>query len=154
MKRMKFFSKNKQTTSGVVVIGCNKIGIALAECLLKQGLKVVLVDKSAGAFERIPSTYTGDVALGDATDDQMVAETYFQTARAIFVATASDNMNIFITQILRQKLGREQKIIPHLNDSLRAPTYAAFGMHTVCVENLFANEIGRSLFSWMEGEQI
>jgi Trk K+ transport system NAD-binding subunit len=154
MKYMKLFSKNKKTTSGVVVIGCNKTGIALAECLLTQGFALTLVDKCAGAFEHISSAYMGDLALGDATDDQMIAKAYFQAARAIFVVTDSDNMNIFTAQILRQKLGNEKKIISHLNDSLRAPTYRALGMETVCAENLFANEIGRSLFSLMDGEQI
>ncbi|MGI6161511.1 MAG: NAD-binding protein [Christensenellales bacterium] len=144
---MKLFSKIKKPLSGVVIIGCNRTGIALAQALMAQGFITTLVDKSPDAFKLVPSEYMGNVVLGDATDGNIIADAYFQAAKAIYVVTASDNTNIFITQILRLRLGIDTKIISRLNDPERAEAYAAFSMETVSVENIFANEISRGLCS-------
>lgn len=151
---MKLFTKNKEAAPVIVVIvGCNKAGIALSEVLSAKGFKVTVVDKSPHALENFSSVYGENILLGDATDSSIMDQADFQAAKAIFVVTSSDNTNIFITQIIRQKLKSGPKVMSRLNDLARKAAYAAFDIETISVEDMFANEIGHNMTAWIAGEQ-
>lgn len=143
----------KNPTPSVVVIGCNRVGIALSTELSAQGYTSTIIDNSSCTFESIPLTYLGNTLLGDATDDQVIEEINYKDAHSIFVVTSSDILNIFIVQILRQKQGNQLKIISRLNDLSKANIYKMFDIKTISVESNFASEIIRGMKSAAEGDQ-
>lgn len=151
---MSLFTKSKKETPVMIIIGCNKPGVALSESLSNQGYTTIVVDKSSDAFSCLTPGYEGNTLLGDATDKLVIKEASFQNAKAIFVMTPSDTTNIFIAQILRQKLGCKKKIISRLNDQRRAAAYTVLGIETISVETMFACEVARNLVSLAGGEEI
>jgi len=150
---MKVLSKIRDKTS-LVIVGCNFIGRALSVALEKKGFNVTLVDKSLEAFEKLSPEYKGNALLGDATTENTLAKFSFQDLEAIFILTSSDNTNIFIAQMIRQKLKGNQRIIACLNDANRSDTYNIFDLETVSVETMFAEAVSSHVDSLINGEHI
>ena len=53
----------------IVVVGCGRVGAAIAADLDTRGHRVTIVDVSTEAFDRLPSTFKGNAVRGDGTDE-------------------------------------------------------------------------------------
>lgn len=146
---MKFTSKGKRETPSIVIIGCNSNGIELARHFLAHRIQTTLVDPSAQAFYQLSSDFPAKLVIGDATDDQVIKAARFNDANTIFIATAHDNHNILISQILRQKLDPTCHIIATLNDPKRVKAYAALKIEhyspEIALNKSIINEITRQM---------
>ena len=52
-----------------VIVGCGRVGAALADELDRAGHEVIIIDPSTSAFDRLPSTFGGTALRGDGTDE-------------------------------------------------------------------------------------
>ena len=48
-----------------VIVGCGRVGAALAEALDNDGHEVVIIDTSTRAFDRLSSEFKGQAIRGD-----------------------------------------------------------------------------------------
>lgn len=151
---MSLFTKKQKSTPVMVIIGGGRLGGALSDSLSNEGYRAIVVDKYSDALSCSTPGYAGNTLWSDATDESVMKAANFQNAAAIFVMTSSDTTNLFIAQILRQKLGREKKIISRLNDPMHAEAYSVLVMETVSVETVFACEVIKNLSSLTGGCEI
>ena len=57
-----------------VIVGCGRVGAALADELDRAGWQVLIIDLSTSAFDRLPSTFGGTALRGDGTDEDVLRQ--------------------------------------------------------------------------------
>jgi trk system potassium uptake protein TrkA len=113
-----------------VVIGCGRVGSAVAKGLAADGWDVTAVDESEDALLRLGTHWSGGFVLGHGMDTSVLEEAGVQDADAAVVATDGDNTNLVIGQVL-QKRYAIRTVVVRVLDPARANFYAERGLNTV-----------------------
>ncbi len=113
-----------------VIIGCGRVGSAVARDLADEGWSVTCVDESEEALARL-GAWKGGFVVGHGMDTEILEQAGAAEAQAAVVATDGDNSNIVIGQILQKRYGIECVVVRVL-DPARAEFYAKLGLRTVC----------------------
>jgi trk system potassium uptake protein TrkA len=113
-----------------VVIGCGRVGSAVAIQLAADGWDVTCVDEQEDALRRLGG-WRGGFVVGHGMDSEVLRDAGVDEADAGVVATDGDNTNIVIGQVLQKRYGIECVVVRVL-DPLRADFYAKRGLRTVC----------------------
>jgi trk system potassium uptake protein TrkA len=114
-----------------VVIGCGRVGSAVAVQLAAEGWEVTCVDEKEEALLKLGSGWRGGFIVGHGMDSDVLREAGVDVADAAVVSTDGDNTNIVIGQVLQKRYGIECVVVRVL-DPLRADFYAKRGLRTVC----------------------
>jgi trk system potassium uptake protein TrkA len=115
----------------VVVIGCGRVGSAVAKALLAEGWDVTAVDESEDAVARLGPDWRGGFVLGHGMDTGVLEDAGIDGADAAVVSTTGDNTNLVIAQVLQQRY-EIGTVVVRVLDPARATFYAERGMHTIC----------------------
>ncbi|MFW5894464.1 MAG: potassium channel family protein [Bacillota bacterium] len=86
----------------VVVIGCGRMGAALAYIMSEQNKNVTVIDADETAFQRLSPAYGGNTLLGDGSNITVLKEADIKNTDILVSATNDDNVNLFISAIGRQ----------------------------------------------------
>lgn len=113
-----------------VVIGCGRVGSAVATQLAAEGWDVTAVDEKEEALGRLGS-WKGGFVVGHGMDAEILERAGIQDADAAVVATDGDNTNIVIGQVVQKRYGVTCVVVRVL-DPRRAEFYAKRGLRTVC----------------------
>ena len=113
-----------------VVIGCGRVGSAVALGLAADGWEVTTVDESEDALLRLGSHWSGRFVLGHGMDLSVLERAGIEEADAAVVATDGDNTNLVIGQALQKRYGIGTVVVRVL-DPARARFYAERGLNTV-----------------------
>jgi trk system potassium uptake protein TrkA len=114
-----------------VVIGCGRVGSAVAKQLAEEGWEVTVVDEKDEALARLGSGWNGGFVVGHGLDSRILERAGMPSADAVVVATDGDNTNLVIGQIAQRRYGVGCVVVRVL-DPARADFYARRGMQTVC----------------------
>ena len=113
-----------------LVVGCGRVGSALAKRLLEAGWEVVALDESEEALGRLGENWPGEFHVGHALDIRVLESAGIRDADALIAATDGDNTNIVVAQVA--KLEYE---VPHVAarilDPARADFYSGRGFDVV-----------------------
>jgi trk system potassium uptake protein len=113
-----------------VVIGCGRVGSAVALQLAGEGWDVTCVDEKEEALNRL-GAWRGGFIVGHGMDSEVLRDAGAGEADAAVVSTDGDNTNIVIGQVLQKRYGIGCTVVRVL-DPLRADFYAKRGLRTVC----------------------
>ena len=114
-----------------VVIGCGRVGSAVAKGLAAGGWDVTAVDENEDALIRLGPVWKGGFVVGHGMDSRVLERAGVADADAAVVSTDGDNTNIVIGQVL-QKRYEIPCVVVRILDPARADFYARRGMRTVC----------------------
>ena len=114
-----------------VVIGCGRVGSAVATQLAAEGWDVTAVDENEGALARLGGAWKGGFVVGHGMDVEILARAGIEDADAVVVATSGDNTNIVIGQVAQKRYGIGCVVV-RLLDPRRAEFYANLGLRTIC----------------------
>jgi trk system potassium uptake protein TrkA len=114
-----------------LVIGCGRVGSAVAKGLVADGWEVNVVDETEDALARLGQTWRGGFVVGHGMDVTVLERAGVGEAEAAVVATDGDNTNIVIGQVLKQRYG-VGTVVVRILDPARAKLYADRGMSVVC----------------------
>ena len=115
----------------IVIVGCGRVGAALAEAFDNGGHDVVVLDTSTRAFDRLSEEFKGQAIRGDGTDEDVLRKAGVEGADVLLAFTEGDNRNVMAAQVAVEKLA-VGKAIAKINDPVRAAAYAELGIATVC----------------------
>ena len=115
----------------LVVIGCGRVGSAVARDLAEDGWEVTAVDEQEEALARLGARWAGGFIVGHGMDAAILLKAGVPDADAVVVATSGDNTNLVIGQVVEKRYAVPTVIVRVL-DPARAEFYAQRGMHTVC----------------------
>ena len=115
-----------------MIIGCGRVGSAVAKQLAADGWNVTCVDEDENALARL-GAWKGGFVVGHGMDADILEEAGATDAEAAVVSTDGDNSNIVIGQILQRRYGIGCVVVRVL-DPARAEFYAKLGQsHDICL---------------------
>ena len=114
-----------------LVIGCGRVGSAVALQLQGSGWDVTVLDENEDALNRLGESWTGGFLVGHGMDLRLLREGGIEEADAVVVTTDGDNTNLVIAQAA-QKHFQVPTVIVRILDPARAQFYATRGLRVVC----------------------
>ncbi len=108
----------------LVVIGCGRVGSAVAREFQADGWDVTAVDEQEEALTRLGSDWSGGFVVGHGMDSEILRRAGADDADAVVVATNGDNTNIVVGQVVTKRFGVDCVVVRIL-DPARADFYAA-----------------------------
>ncbi len=114
-----------------VVIGCGRVGSAVAKGLAGDGWDVTVLDETEDALQRLGPGWRGGFVVGHGMDTTALDDAGVGDADAAVVATDGDNTNVVVGQVLQKRYGIRTVVVRVL-DPARAEFYAERGLQTVC----------------------
>jgi trk system potassium uptake protein TrkA len=124
----------------IVIVGCGRVGAALAEIFDRGGHRVVILDTSTRAFDRLPGSFGGEAIRGDGTDEDVLRRAGAEDADIFIALTEGDNRNIMAAQLAVEAFSA-RRVIAKINDPVRATAYAELGIATLCRTGLMIDAI-------------
>ena len=114
-----------------VVIGCGRVGSAVAKGLAAGGWDVTAVDENEDALIRLGPVWKGGFVVGHGMDSRVLERAGAADADAAVVSTDGDNTNIVIGQVL-QKRYEIPCVVVRILDPARADFYSSLGIRVIC----------------------
>lgn len=124
----------------LVIVGCGRVGAALAEAFDNAGHDVVILDTSTRAFDRLSGEFKGQAVRGDGTDEDVLRKAGADGADFFIALTEGDNRNVMAAQVAVEKFS-VGKAVAKINDPVRAAAYAELGIATVCRTTMLTDAI-------------
>jgi trk system potassium uptake protein TrkA len=114
----------------IVILGCGRVGSALAHTLDKQGHSVAIVDQDPEAFRKLHPEFGGQTVVGIGFDRDTLIESGITRAQAFAACSSGDNTNIIAARVARETFGVEN-VVARIYDPRRAEVYQRLGIPTV-----------------------
>jgi trk system potassium uptake protein TrkA len=121
-----------------IVVGCGRVGSAVALQLLASGWDVTVLDENEDALGRLGDSWTGGFVVGHGMDLKLLREAGVEEADAVVVTTDGDNTNLVIAQIAQRRFNVPTVVVRVL-DPARAKWYEEQGLKTVCPTQIAIN---------------
>jgi trk system potassium uptake protein len=122
----------------VLIVGCGRVGSAVAKAMLAEGHDVSVLDEDPEALallekgqDRSWEDMGGSFTVGTALEIDALLEAGIADADAFVASTDGDNTNLVIAQIAQRRF-RVQKVVVRVLDPARAGWYAEQGLMTIC----------------------
>ena len=114
----------------VVVMGCGRVGAALAEALSRLEHEVAVIDRDASAFHRLSPEFAGERVQGMGFDRDVLLRAGIERADAFAAVSSGDNSNIISARVAREMFGVKQ-VVARIYDAKRAAVYERLGIPTI-----------------------
>lgn len=113
-----------------IVVGCGRVGSALARKLVEAGWDVAVVDADETSMELLPDDWRLPFVLGHALDTAVLEDAGIGDADMFVAATGGDNTNVVVAQVakLRYEVG---SVAARIHDPARAEFYGDRGIELV-----------------------
>ncbi|MEV6952856.1 TrkA family potassium uptake protein [Streptomyces sp. NPDC051183] len=128
----------------IVIMGCGRVGSALAQTLEQQGHTVAVVDQDPTAFRRLGASFGGRRITGVGFDQDTLREAGIEEAGAFAAVSSGDNSNIIAARVAREMFGVEN-VAARIYDPKRAEVYQRLGIPTVATVRWTADQMLRRL---------
>jgi trk system potassium uptake protein TrkA len=114
----------------VLVVGCGRVGSAVALELDRLGWDVTAIDEKEDALNRLGENWSGGFVVGHGMDTDVLTEAGIEDADAVVVSTDGDNTNLVIGQVAQKRFNIGTTVVRIL-DPYRAALYKELGLWTV-----------------------
>ena len=130
----------------ILIVGCGRVGSAVAKRALDAGHEVSVLDSDPLSHERLDKDQTttwedagGRFTVGTALEIDALIEAGIEKAEVFLAATRGDNTNLVIAQIAQRRY-KVPRVVVRVADPGRAAWYGEQGLHTVCPTQQAINE--------------
>ncbi|OIQ70968.1 Trk system potassium uptake protein TrkA [mine drainage metagenome] len=127
-----------------VIMGCGRVGSALAHSLEDAGHTVAIIDQNKEAFRRLGAHFKGRTITGVGFDRDTLLEASIEGAHAFAAVSNGDNSNIIAARVVRETFGVEN-VVARIYDPGRAEIYERLGIPTVATVRWTADRVLRRL---------
>ena len=146
----------------VLIVGCGRVGSAIAQSMMEEGHEVSVLDEDAEAIALLERGQAegweergGRFTEGTALEIDALLAAGIDRADAFVASTDGDNTNLVIAQVAKRRFEVERVVVRVL-DPARARWYAEQGLQTVCptqtaIELLEAAVRGQIRFEGVSG---
>ena len=128
----------------VVIMGCGRVGSALARGLELKDHSVAVIDRDAAAFRRLSPDFQGRMVTGIGFDRDTLIEAGIERCHAFAAVSSGDNSNIIAARVVRETFGVEN-VVARIYDARRAAVYQKLGIPTVATVRWTADQVIRRL---------
>jgi len=113
-----------------IVVGGGKVGLNLTRELMQKGHEVTLIENSRRRYAILEPQLEHVVHLGDGTELWVLERAGIERADMVIAVTGDDEDNIIISQVSREKYGRD-KIIARCNNIRNMEHFDLLGIKPV-----------------------
>jgi trk system potassium uptake protein TrkA len=113
-----------------VIVGCGRVGSAVAKRLDRARWEVAVVDEREEALDLLGEPWRGDFVLGHGMDSDVLERAGVEGADMLVAATDGDNTNLVVAQIARERY-RIERVVARIHDPARAEFYTGRGFDVV-----------------------
>ncbi|GAB4518570.1 MAG: hypothetical protein OHK0046_26350 [Anaerolineae bacterium] len=117
-------------THYIIIVGCGRLGGALANHLSANGHQLVVIDRKEASFDKLSTEFSGFRILGDAAEMHILREAQPERADYFFATTTEDNINLMVAQIAKH-IFRVPHVVARVFDPARERIYREFGIQTI-----------------------
>ena len=128
----------------VVIMGCGRVGSAIALELETAGITVSIIDQSREAFRRLGGSFKGTTVTGIGFDRDIMIEAGIEKADAFAALSNGDNSNILAARVAREVFG-VKNVVARIYDPARAEIYQRLGIPTVATVTWATEQVLRRL---------
>lgn len=114
----------------VVIMGCGRVGSALAERLDAEGHSVAIIDQDPEAFRKLHSVFSGEQITGVGFDRETLIRANIEKADGFAAVSSGDNSNIISARVARESF-KVPRVVARIYDPRRAEIYSRLGIQTV-----------------------
>jgi trk system potassium uptake protein TrkA len=114
----------------IVIMGCGRVGAALALQLGPLDHTISVIDQDPSAFRRLGENFPGNQVKGVGFDRETLIEAGIEQAGAFAAVSSGDNSNIIAARVARETFG-VQRVVARIYDPKRAEVYERLGIPTV-----------------------
>ncbi|MBA3839875.1 MAG: TrkA family potassium uptake protein [Thermoleophilaceae bacterium] len=122
----------------VLIVGCGRVGSAVAKTMLSDGHDVSVIDEDPEAIallekgqDRSWEELGGSFTVGTALEIDALLEAGIERADAFVASTDGDNTNLVIAQVAQRRF-EVPKVVVRVLDPARAKWYRDQGLSTIC----------------------
>ncbi len=115
----------------VIIMGCGRLGEAVARLLHSEGHAITIVDRDAEALARLGPAFSQRTVCGYGYDHATLLRAGIETAEAFIATSSSDNANVLTARIARN-IFRVPRVLARVYDSRNADIYNRLGLQTIC----------------------
>jgi trk system potassium uptake protein TrkA len=126
----------------VVIMGCGRVGAALATELSDEGNEVTILDTDPSAFRFLPDGWRGTTFVGNGIDLDVLEKVHIRDMDVFVSATRGDNRNVMAAQIAKHIFG-VKIAATRVFDPLREEMYRNMGLRTINPTRVQAKRLKR-----------
>jgi trk system potassium uptake protein len=123
-----------------LIVGCGRVGAALAKLLDADNHEVIVVDENPAAFKRLGTRFKGHVEVGTGIDYDVLKRSGAERADGFVAVTNGDNRNV-MAALIAQRMFKIKRIVARIYDPPRGQMYRELGIDTVCPTTIGAKLI-------------
>ena len=123
-----------------VIVGCGRVGAALADQLDRTGHQVVILDITSAAFDRLRSSFGGQAIRGDGTDEDVLRRAGTEGAD-LFLRSPRATTATSWPRSSPSRRSACSDVVAKINDPVRAEAYGHLGIATLCRTNLMIDAV-------------
>ncbi len=114
----------------IIIVGCGRVGSALAYQLSKKGHQVTVIDQNASTFDNLPLDFEGRTIEGDVLARNVLHRAEVESADGLVAVTRSDSLNALVAHIAQTDYNIS-KVVARNYDPRQQPIQEAFGIPIV-----------------------
>jgi trk system potassium uptake protein TrkA len=113
-----------------IIVGCGRVGSALAVTRANAGDDVVVIDTDAAAFRQLGSGFNGLMLRGTGLDQEQLREAGIERCDAFVAATDSDSTNMMAAEIA-SRIYHVPRVVARLYDPSHERSMRTLGLNYV-----------------------
>ncbi|HBP37767.1 MAG TPA: potassium transporter TrkA [Clostridiales bacterium] len=118
----------------IIIIGCGKVGSALADALIRQGHDVVIIESDTRLIQNADDLDCIKIT-GVPIDRDILKQAGIETADVLCAVTQNDNINIMVAQIASE-IYNIPRIITRVFNPVSREAFEQFDLNTICSTDL------------------
>ncbi|MFC1913932.1 potassium channel family protein [Chloroflexota bacterium] len=122
----------------IVIMGCGRVGAAIASLLDADGHKVTVLDTDSYSFRRLPESFGGTALLGSGADEDALRKAGIEEADIFVALTQGDNRNVLAAQTAKH-IFDVPRVVCRIYDPLRQEMYSTLGIEAISPTTVFAS---------------
>ncbi len=128
----------------IVIMGCGRVGSALARSLERRGHDVAVIDVDPDAFRRLGPSFRGRTVTGVGFDRRVLEAAGIREANGFAAVSSGDNSNILAARVVRETYG-VTNVVARIYDQGRAEVYERLGIPSVATVRWATDQVLRRL---------
>ncbi|MFC0580885.1 potassium channel family protein [Micrococcoides hystricis] len=127
-----------------VILGCGRVGAALATTLEGSGHSVAVIDQNEQAFHKLGRSFQGTRIEGVGFDKDVLIKARIREAYAFAAVSNGDNTNIIAARVAREMF-KVPHVVARIYDPGRAEIYQRLGISTVAAVRWTTDQVLRRI---------
>jgi trk system potassium uptake protein TrkA len=136
----------------VIIMGCGRVGLALAQTLDHGGHSVAVIDQVPSAFSKLDPDFGGTTVTGIGFDRDTLRKAGIEHADAFAAVSSGDNSNILAARVARETF-TVGNVVARIYDPRRAEVYQRLGIPTVASVMWQTDQILRRILPEAVGDE-